>query len=72
MIAEAIPGAELLILDGMGHDFPRELIPRIVKAIVENSNNNQQPLTKVGSLPHRLGIKLEITISSSLKVAYIH
>jgi len=37
-IANAIPGAELLILDGMGHSFPRELIPRIVNAIVENSN----------------------------------
>lgn len=32
--AEAIPGAELLVLDGMGHDLPRGLWPQIVDAIV--------------------------------------
>ena len=37
-IATAIPGAELLILDGMGHSFPREVIPRIIDALVANSN----------------------------------
>ena len=37
-IATAIPGAELLILDGMGHSFPREVIPQIINAIVTNSN----------------------------------
>ena len=36
-IATNIPGAELLILDGMGHSFPIELIPRIVKSMVANS-----------------------------------
>jgi len=39
-IATAIPGAELLILDGMGHSFPREVIPHIVNALVANSNKN--------------------------------
>jgi len=39
-IATAIPGAELLILDGMGHSFPREVIPRIVNALVANSNKS--------------------------------
>ncbi|NVM37511.1 MAG: alpha/beta hydrolase [Candidatus Lokiarchaeota archaeon] len=39
-IATAISGAELLILDGMGHSFPREVIPRIVNALVANSNKN--------------------------------
>ena len=39
-IANSIPGAELVILDGMGHSFPRELIPRIIDAIVANSNKN--------------------------------
>jgi len=39
-IATAIPGAELLILDGMGHSFPREAIPHIVNALVANSNKN--------------------------------
>ena len=31
--AEAVPGAELLVLDGMGHNLPRELWPTIVDAI---------------------------------------
>jgi pimeloyl-ACP methyl ester carboxylesterase len=31
--AEAIPGAELLILEGMGHDLPQPLWPRIIDAI---------------------------------------
>lgn len=37
-IASTIPGAELLILDGMGHSFPREIMPQVIDAIVENSN----------------------------------
>lgn len=37
-IATTIPGAELLILDGMGHSFPREVITYIVNALVMNSN----------------------------------
>jgi len=32
--AAAIPGAELLLIDGMGHDLPRAVWPRIVEAIV--------------------------------------
>lgn len=31
--AEAVPDAELLVLEGMGHNLPRELWPRIVDAI---------------------------------------
>ena len=31
--AEAIPGAELLIVEGMGHDLPRAVWPRLVDAI---------------------------------------
>ena len=31
--AAAIEGSELLILEGMGHDMPRALWPRIVGAI---------------------------------------
>ncbi|MFX1280468.1 MAG: alpha/beta fold hydrolase [Promethearchaeota archaeon] len=37
-IADGIPGAELLILEGMGHSFPREVLPRILDAIVAISN----------------------------------
>ena len=35
--AKAIPGAELLVLDGMGHDTPEQLWPQIVDAIVANT-----------------------------------
>jgi pimeloyl-ACP methyl ester carboxylesterase len=35
--AKAVPGAKLLILQGMGHDLPRELWPQIIGAIVENA-----------------------------------
>ncbi|HUT81223.1 MAG TPA: alpha/beta hydrolase [Candidatus Bathyarchaeia archaeon] len=38
VIAKTISGAELLIIDGMGHSFPREVIPIIVNALVKNSN----------------------------------
>jgi pimeloyl-ACP methyl ester carboxylesterase len=37
--AEAVPGAELVILPGMGHDLPRELWPRIIDAIARNAAN---------------------------------
>lgn len=36
-IASTIPRAELLILDGMGHNFPREILQQIINAIVANS-----------------------------------
>jgi pimeloyl-ACP methyl ester carboxylesterase len=35
--AEAIPGAKLTIIDGMGHDLPRELWPSLVEAITEHA-----------------------------------
>jgi pimeloyl-ACP methyl ester carboxylesterase len=31
--AAAIPGSELVVLDGMGHDLPRALWPRIIELI---------------------------------------
>ncbi|WP_349307868.1 MULTISPECIES: alpha/beta hydrolase [unclassified Streptomyces] len=31
--AQAIPGAELVVLDGMGHDLPRALWPEITSLI---------------------------------------
>jgi pimeloyl-ACP methyl ester carboxylesterase len=36
-IATTIPDAELVIIEGMGHSFPREILPQIIKAIVMNS-----------------------------------
>ena len=35
--ADAIPGAKLIIIPGMGHDLPRELWPQITDAIAENA-----------------------------------
>jgi len=35
--AAAIPGAELVVIDGMGHDLPRGAWPRIVEAIASNA-----------------------------------
>ncbi|MFX1567069.1 MAG: alpha/beta fold hydrolase [Promethearchaeota archaeon] len=36
--AEAIPGAELLIIEGMGHSIPLEVGPKVVDAITENAS----------------------------------
>jgi pimeloyl-ACP methyl ester carboxylesterase len=33
--AEAIPGAKLVVIDGMGHDLPRDLWPVFIDNIVE-------------------------------------
>jgi pimeloyl-ACP methyl ester carboxylesterase len=41
--ARAIPGARLLIVEGMGHDIPRALWPRLVEAIVENAGRAVAP-----------------------------
>jgi pimeloyl-ACP methyl ester carboxylesterase len=35
--AESIPGAELLIIDGMGHDLPREVWPQLVDVIAAHT-----------------------------------
>lgn len=35
--ARAIPGARLMMIDGMGHDLPRDLWPTIVDAIASNA-----------------------------------
>jgi pimeloyl-ACP methyl ester carboxylesterase len=35
--AKAIPDARLLLIEGMGHDLPRELWPRMTDAIAENA-----------------------------------
>jgi pimeloyl-ACP methyl ester carboxylesterase len=36
--AKAIPGADLLILDEMGHDIPEPLVPEVVAAITANAH----------------------------------
>jgi pimeloyl-ACP methyl ester carboxylesterase len=35
--AEATPGARLEIIEGMGHDLPKPAWPRIVDAVVANT-----------------------------------
>ena len=41
--AEAIPGAELMLIDGMGHDLPRPVWPRIVDGIEANAQRAGDP-----------------------------
>jgi proline iminopeptidase len=38
--AQNIPGAELLVIDGMGHDFPDELMPRLALAIADHCDRS--------------------------------
>jgi pimeloyl-ACP methyl ester carboxylesterase len=35
--AEAVPGSELLIIEGMGHDLPAEVWPLLVGTIVQHT-----------------------------------
>lgn len=42
--AKAIPGAELMMVDGMGHDLPAGLWPAIAEAIAANAARSRQPL----------------------------
>ena len=35
--AEAVPGAELLTIEGMGHDLPVPVAPRVIEAIVRHT-----------------------------------
>jgi pimeloyl-ACP methyl ester carboxylesterase len=34
--AQNIPGAELLVIEGMGHDFPEALMPRLATVIADH------------------------------------
>lgn len=36
--AQNIPGAEMLVIEGMGHDFPEALMPRLAQAIADHSD----------------------------------
>jgi hypothetical protein len=43
--AAAVPGAELLVLEGMGHDLPRALWPEItdrITALVERAEKERR------------------------------
>jgi pimeloyl-ACP methyl ester carboxylesterase len=41
--AAAIPGARLELIEGMGHDMPRQVWPRLVDLIVENAERAVAP-----------------------------
>ncbi|MCX7156615.1 MAG: alpha/beta fold hydrolase [Rhodocyclales bacterium] len=38
--AQNIPGASLLVIEGMGHDFPAALMPRLAQAIADHCDRN--------------------------------
>jgi pimeloyl-ACP methyl ester carboxylesterase len=40
--AKTIPGAQLLLIEGMGHSFPREVWPRIIDAIAQHASRHSQ------------------------------
>jgi pimeloyl-ACP methyl ester carboxylesterase len=41
--AKAIPGARLLLVDGMGHDLPRGAWPQMIEAITDNAARSSAP-----------------------------
>jgi pimeloyl-ACP methyl ester carboxylesterase len=41
--AEVVPGAELLLIDGMGHDLPRALWPQFVDAVTTHAGRHSAP-----------------------------
>jgi pimeloyl-ACP methyl ester carboxylesterase len=43
--AKAIPGARLVLIDGLGHDLPRAAWPRMLDAIEENAARAGEPAT---------------------------
>jgi pimeloyl-ACP methyl ester carboxylesterase len=42
--AEAIPHARLLMIEGMGHDMPRQIWPRLIGAIADNAERAEERL----------------------------
>ncbi|MFL5896617.1 MAG: alpha/beta fold hydrolase [Thermoleophilaceae bacterium] len=47
--ARAIPGARLMMVEGMGHDLPRPLWPKLIDAIVENTTRAADPNPRVST-----------------------
>ena len=46
--AQQIPGASLLVIDGMGHDLPDQLLPRLVQAIADHCDRAASAPEKTG------------------------
>jgi pimeloyl-ACP methyl ester carboxylesterase len=51
--ARAIPGAELMMIEGMGHDLPRAVWPRLIDAIAEQAARADKHPDGRSSLPTR-------------------
>lgn len=49
--AVAVPGAESVLLEGMGHDLPRPLWPRILDALDRVTGRGERCLTSPGEAP---------------------
>jgi pimeloyl-ACP methyl ester carboxylesterase len=47
--AKAIPGARLMMIDGMGHDLPRDLWPTFAEAIAKNAARAGHPAPAASS-----------------------
>jgi pimeloyl-ACP methyl ester carboxylesterase len=43
LVAAAVPGARLLVLEGMGHDIPKRVWPQVIDAIVETAREAKVP-----------------------------
>lgn len=54
-LARTIPGAELIMIDGMGHDLPPQLWPRISEAIIGNARGAQRSAADRPSAPQASG-----------------
>ena len=46
--ARAIPGARLMMIEGMGHDLPRDAWPQIIDAIADNAGRADEQREKGG------------------------
>jgi pimeloyl-ACP methyl ester carboxylesterase len=46
-VARAVPGSRVELIEGMGHDLPRELWPRITGAIADNAARAQPAAARV-------------------------
>jgi pimeloyl-ACP methyl ester carboxylesterase len=51
--ARAIPGSRLMMIEGMGHDLPRVLWPRILEAIAEHVQRGEGALAPSGGVGAR-------------------
>ncbi len=52
--ARAIPGARLLMIEGMGHDLPRVIWPQVIDGIVETAARAEEPRAPGASAPASL------------------